>query len=154
MAYVPNEVSWFWFKKNRSLEWRKSWRSCYFWPLDRSKRRLSTKEHQSVKMNFSCSLLIRWYTVWRIKTRRDLLELHNISPSPIRWRPPSLCPKLWVVCAVSLQHLRVAWEKAGRMGMVEQLRCWPRRCGALTQEGELNDWMPWMTPVSVEEVAS
>lgn len=77
-------------KNGRNLKQWKSWRSCYFWPFDISKGRLITREHQSVKINFTCSLPIWWNTIWGLKTCHDSVQVDKVVLCPISWHL-SLC---------------------------------------------------------------
>lgn len=80
----------------------------------RSERMLIAKAHRSVKINFTCSLLIRWDTMWRVKARHDSKEHDRISLGL------SLCVRHWAVHAPScgmgessqafLNTLRSTWK--------------------------------------------
>lgn len=105
-------------ENSRDLGPWKSWRSCYFWPFDRNKGRLTAKEHQSVKSNFTCSLLFWWHIMWEWELVVIQRSLTKFLCVPLAERLLSLCLRyLGCLCSEvqgqphSLRHLPIAWEK-------------------------------------------
>lgn len=105
-------------ENSRNLERWKSWRSCYFWLFGRNKGRPMAKEHQSVKISFTCSSLLWWDIIWRVRVGHDSTELDKVSLCPVSWKASFSvsqvlgcpCSEVWGQPHL-LRHLLVACEK-------------------------------------------
>lgn len=53
--------------------------SYYFWLFDRNKGRLIAEDHLSVKISYTCSLLIWRDIMWRLTAGRDSVEFDQVS---------------------------------------------------------------------------